>query len=136
MFEIKHYWRINELLCIYELQRPFVSSHNRRDALSIKVQYSYNYTSVIEFSKIDELITGRYTCFGTEEPRELNSHYDIFVPGLELFMSQDNKLVHVYGEHEEERVESVIIPCSVSDPNASVKLYTVHPENVSVKQSQ
>ncbi|CAL8093017.1 unnamed protein product [Orchesella dallaii] len=108
---------------------PFVSSHNRRDALSLKVVYSYNYTSVIEFSKLDEMTTGRYTCFGTEEPKELNSYYDIFVPGLQLFMSESNKIVNVYGEHDEEKVDSVIIPCPVSDPSASVTLYTVHPEN-------
>lgn len=76
------------------------------------------------------MVTGRYTCFGSEEPRELNSHYDIFVPGLDLFMSSSNKLVHVYGEHDEERVDSVIIPCAVSDPNVAVTLYTVHPGNV------
>lgn len=64
-----------------------MNSHNRRDALSIKVVYSYNYTSVLEFTKLDSMITGRYTCFGTEEPRELNSYYDIYVPGFVVFIA-------------------------------------------------
>lgn len=45
-------------------------------------------------------------------------------------MSQSSKTIHIYGEHDEEKVESVIIPCPVSDPKAKVLLYTVHPENV------